>query len=136
MRTEKSIEKEQFIITKINDTYTVSIYTKDHLKEVFIKHKDDGFVCCGYDWCTLLIAFMYHNEQLSKLWYVFDYEPNEDKFTVSSKDGDALYLLMNEFGKIYNDVDFIEKLMQEMIIDKPVIRWECEELCVSKNRQV
>ena len=61
---KKSMRNEQFRIIKNKDTYSVTIDIKDHMKELFIKHKADGFVCCGYDWCTLLIAFMYHDEVL------------------------------------------------------------------------
>ena len=114
MAIETSIKNEQFQIMRIEDTYTVRIDIKDHMKELFIKHKGDGFVCCGYDWCTLLIAFMYHNEELKNLWYVFDYEPTDEQLCVSSKDGDALQQLMEAFGKIYNNAAFIEHLMQEI----------------------
>lgn len=111
---KKSMRNEQFRIIKNKDTYSVTIDIKDHMKELFIKHKADGFVCCGYDWCTLLIAFMYHDEVLKDLWYVFDYEPTDDQLCVLSKDGDVLQQLMEAFGKAYNDVDFIEHLMQEI----------------------
>lgn len=49
MEIETSIKNEQFQIMRIEDTYTVRIDIKDHMKELFIKHKGDGFVCCGYD---------------------------------------------------------------------------------------
>lgn len=114
MKLKKYIEEAQFMIMKNDDTYSVCIDIKDHMKELFIKHKDSGYVCCGYDWCTLLIAFMYHNEYLKDLWYVFDYEPTDDQLCISSKNGVALHRLMEEFGNIYNDVDFIEHLMMEI----------------------
>lgn len=100
-----------FTFTELNGNYAVKVNVKDHMKELFEKHREDGFVCCGFDWCTLIVTFIENNDKLKHLWNVFDYEPSDYELYILSEDEAALHQLVCELDSVYNDTGYIEWLM-------------------------
>lgn len=103
-----------FIFKDLSGSYAIKINIKDHMKELFEKHKEEGFVCCGFDWCTLIIAFIEDNEQLKDLWNMFDYEPSDNEIYILSKDESALNKLFYELKVFCNDLNYIEYIMSQI----------------------
>lgn len=107
MKNQKMME-DTYTYMKVNGFYAVRIQTKHHLTDLFEQYKSDGFDGCGYDWCTLMIAFINGHEGLSSLWNEFDYEPSNDEFVVLSQNKEALMKLMEEWRKIYDDREAVK----------------------------
>lgn len=105
---------KSFIFTEYDEKPALKIYVKDHMQDVFEKHKEDGFVCCGYDWCTLIIAFIDQNDKLEMKWNIFDYEPSDDELYILSDDENALKKLAIGLEKIFYDTYYIEYLMSQI----------------------
>lgn len=114
MKINTPQKTEPFTFIKFDGYYAVNINVKNHMKELFEKHKTDGFICCGYDWCTLIITFIDQSETLHTLWNVFDYDPSDNELYILSQDEAALHKLVCELKSIYNDTSYIEFLMSKI----------------------
>lgn len=105
------MDNELFIYRKAMGSYAVRFHTKDHMIDLFEKHKSDGYNCSGYDWCTLMIAFINEHKSLCILWNEFDYEPTNDDLIIISQNKEALMKLIDAWKKVYYDRNAIENLM-------------------------
>ncbi|MEG0576395.1 MAG: Imm51 family immunity protein [Bacilli bacterium] len=95
-----------------NGNAAVKINVKSHLIEVFKKHKNDGFECCGYDWCTIIM--LYINEKMKKDLLSFDYDPDNENVIIISKNQVALKEFSLNFRKDYDNTHLIESLMSQV----------------------
>lgn len=111
MKMNEIERTESFIFTEFKGNYAVKVNVKDHMKELFEKHREDGFVCCGFDWCTLIVIFIENNEKLKHLWNIFDYEPSDYELYILSEDKLALHQLVCELEPVYNNTVYFEYLM-------------------------
>lgn len=106
-----------FIVLKEDERFIVKMYIDDQMKHMFEKH-EEGPICNGSFLCSLLNVFMYHNEKLNNLWFMFDFDYNENELRVYTKDEDAFVILIREILVKFNDIQCVESFVECMILQK------------------
>lgn len=107
-----------FTVLKEDEHFIVKMYIDDQMKHMFEKHKEDDHICNGSYLCVLLNVFIYHNEKLNDLWYMFDFVYNEYELRVSTKDEDAFVILIREILVKFNNIQCVESFVESMILQK------------------
>jgi len=107
-----------FTVLKKDEQFIVEMYIDDHMKHIFDKHKEDDLICNGSSLCNLLNVFIYHNKRLNDLWYMFDFDYNENELRVYTKDEDAFISFIREIIFEFNDIHSVESLVESMVLQK------------------
>ncbi len=108
-----------FTVLKKDEQFIVEMYIDDHMKHIFDKHKEDDLICKWLSLCaTCLMCSFIHNKRLNDLWYMFDFDYNENELRVYTKDEDAFISFIREIIFEFNDIHSVESLVESMVLQK------------------